>query len=100
MSNINHKNVYDLRDYEHAIFIAEAKVRDAQDNANRTRKAYQSACAKVAGCKAEELEFSNVGCMAKGICRHVYHLKQPYAQHGHPENKCIFCGCDNFDCGF
>lgn len=92
---VNYKNVYDLIDWEQAIFVAQRKVRDAQSKVMEAQAAYRLQCAKVAGCKVDDLEFSNDCCMAKGICAHVYHIKVTHAEYGHHENKCIFCGCDN-----
>ncbi len=95
MSQINHKAVYECREAEAAIFVAERAVQAAKDHVNKVRQTYREQCAKIAGVAIDVLEFSDVLCNAKGISRHVYHIRRP-VQGGSPDNKCIFCGCDNW----
>lgn len=93
--NINYQLVYALREKEQAIFAAERKVCAAKDAVANAKAAYKKACAKATGIREMELEFSNTACMAKGICNHVYHIRV-HSCFGSPENKCIFCSCDNW----
>jgi hypothetical protein len=94
--NINYKLVYELREFEQAIFAARRGANEAEKKVLQARDAYRSACAKAAGVGVEDLEFSDTCCSAKGICSHVYHIKVRGARHGSSSNKCIFCGCDNW----
>jgi ribosomal protein L25 (general stress protein Ctc) len=96
MSNINHKNVYELHEYEQAIFAAERKVREAEQTIDIAKKLYRKKCSDISGVPELDLEFSNCVCIAKGIAYHVYHIKLHHID-GSSENKCIFCGCDNFN---
>jgi hypothetical protein len=93
---INYKLVYELREAEQAIFAAERKVRDAEIRVVEAKRAYEAACYEASGAPADSLVFSGTVCMARGILTHVYLIKV-HSSHGSPENKCIFCGCDNFD---
>lgn len=97
---INYENVYKLSDFEQAVFAAERKVDEAKRKVEEARNKYRIKCAEIAKVPVDDLEFSNVSCIAKNICSHVYLIKSKYQPHGSPENKCIFCGCDNFDCGY
>lgn len=92
---INYQLVYELREFEQAIFIKQAAVQKAREAAEDAILAYKDACTKLTGVPATSLEFSNTACLAKGIAHHVYHIKIN-SRHGSPENKCIFCGCDNW----
>ncbi len=95
MSQINHKAVYECREFEARIYATQSAVRAAELKVEKARQAYRDKCAKVAGCAIDVLEFSNVMCLASGISHHVYHIRRP-VQGGSPDNKCIFCGCDNW----
>ncbi len=97
---VNYKLVYELRDNQEAIFAAERVVREAEQKVKAAREAYEEACYDKSGAEEGTLKFSRTMCMAKGIYAHVYRIVNPYAMYGHPENKCIFCGCDDFDDGF
>jgi hypothetical protein len=98
VTDINHKAVYECREFEAKIYSARAEVRKAEQGVEKARTEFQSQCAKVSGVPIESLEFSNTYCIAQGISSHVYHIKRQ-GQHGSPDNKCIFCGCDNYDDG-
>lgn len=94
---INYKAVYRLRPLQAAIYSAEQKVRDAQKAVGDASAKFLAECAKEAGVDVTELEAeSGSACMADGIGRHVYVIKDK-AKMGSPQNKCLFCGCDNFD---
>lgn len=95
--SIDYKNVYELSSWEGEIFAAERRVAEAEKLVEKVTEAYQGRCASVTGIPRGELEFSNVMCMAKGIARHVYHKKVRGSRYGSPENKCIFCGCDDVE---
>lgn len=94
--NINYKNVYDLQQYEQAIHKARRDVITAEEKVKEAINNYHNWVAKITGIPKEDLEFSNEYCPAKGICNHVYHIKYKN-RYGSPENKCIYCSCDNVD---
>lgn len=96
---INYENVYKLTEFEKAIYTAKRKVQEAERSVDEAKKKYQIKCSEIAGTDSANLEFSNVCCNAKGILSHVYHIKVR-SEYGSSQNKCIFCDCDNFDCGY
>lgn len=97
MTDPNYKLIYEVRkrglqagsldnlriQYENA---ARAKA-DAEHGEMR------SAIAELFG--SDDLEFTNICCLADGIEGHVYHPAS--ARKGLGKRKCIFCGCDDFD---
>ncbi len=97
MAEKNYKLVYELRKYHEFVLDAEAKVRAAEKEAAEKRNTYKLMCAKFSGVPLDDLLFSDAMCMAHGIPRHVYHVVEKYARRGSHKNKCIFCGCDNYE---
>lgn len=93
---MNYKNIYYLKDYELHIFEAERKAELAKSQIKQAKENYKIQVSKYLNIPIENLEFSNVCCIAKGIANHVYHIKIK-SSYGNSENKCIYCDCDNVE---
>jgi hypothetical protein len=90
MSGINKDLVYDLCEYEQAIFAHKNKAHDEQQKAAAAEQIYLQKCAEAVGVEPHEIARNSVGCMARGIAHHVYNTRRPGA-------PCIFCQCPQDD---
>lgn len=97
MATKNFELIYEMRKYHESVQAAEANVRSAEKELAQTRGTYRAMCAKLSKVPLDDLQFSDSGCLAHGIPSHVYHIVEKYQPHGSPKNKCIFCGCDNYE---
>lgn len=100
MLKIDYKLVYEIAPWADQVRMRRRQVEDAEAALREAEETYKEKCAKLSGTKLYDLQFSNVMCMARSITGgHVYHIKhsKSVAPHGHHENKCIFCGCDNVE---
>lgn len=65
----------------------------AREEADKLHQAYFDFLKKE--LKTDQLEVTNIMCLADGIIGHVY--KGDLTHKGFGKRKCIFCGCDDFD---
>ena len=91
---LNYKAIYELRPLQAAIYVAERKVRAAQDEVHLAEKQFRTACTQQAP-EGSTMVFSHVACGAEGISCHVYAKPSP-----HSVGHCIFCGLDDEDLPF
>lgn len=98
MMTINHKAVYNLREFEQAIFTKQNKIREAQAELEAAKQIYIKRIADEAKVEVSQVRAfeHSIACMAKGISTHVFILEDIYNVKSH-KNKCIYCGCDDFD---
>lgn len=92
---MNYELIYKCRAAQDKVFTSQRRIAEAKANAERAETTFREYVAKMSGVPIDDLRFSDDGCLADGIARHVYHIKVKFAPHGHHENKCVFCGCDN-----
>lgn len=67
-------------------------ARSAESTAEREARA---GIARAAGVALDDLDFSNVACMASTPFGHVYHPTS--APSGIGRRHCVLCGLDDFD---
>jgi hypothetical protein len=96
MMPINFELVYKARAAQEAIHMTRRKAEKAKQEVVDVEKAFLDRCSKISGVPTSELQVGPDCCIAEGISLHVYHMKVR-GRWGSPENKCIFCGCDNVD---
>lgn len=97
-TSLNYKLIYEARargltagSETNAIIGAE---NDARAKAQKLHKQMRDNIAKLFG--SDDLDFSNIACMADGIRGHVYHPNDGI-ERNLGKRVCIFCGCDDFD---
>jgi len=96
---LNYEMIYKMRQHQERIWQKRRAVTQADADVKTAELTFRSECAKNSGIQESDLHFSSEHCRAEGIAHHVYHIRVRGAPNGSTENKCIFCGCDNFDDG-
>jgi hypothetical protein len=91
--NINFELVYHARKLNDAVLLRRRDKLKAETAFHEAEESYRKGVAKLANISLESLDFSNTLCLASGVYSHIYHIVKSRGT----GNKCIFCGCDDFD---
>jgi hypothetical protein len=87
---MNYQLIYMARRAREPVIEAQYALRAKQLDLEAAEKKWNKWIASQISCSSEEIEFSNISCIADGIPTHVYAPKQ-----GKQYKYCIFCDCDN-----
>ncbi|CAH1656754.1 conserved hypothetical protein [Hyphomicrobiales bacterium] len=92
MANIDYKLVYEAKAPLDRLLQARRSAASAALAADEALVNWKKSVAKLCGCALDELQFSNVACLANGMIHHVYRGK---GQQSVGKYVCVFCGCDD-----